>query len=474
VIHYICHRKNNESLFPGIDGTANLNFGHTTLLTMVTWGTNQVFTFGGAPSSQNAPPPAPSFGSAVTNAPTPLFGGSTPAPGPPTSGLFGSNPPASSTSNLFGSTTTGGLFGANASSSGSANGAPTPATGSLFGAPAQSSGGLFGTPSPASGGLFGNTSTSTGGLFGAPNPAPGGLFGNSTPGGLFGNPAPTSGGLFASNNQMQSPAPAIPAQAALQAHMDASARQEAARVQSLLEELYHAYTGNCDKKSSPLIAIVYNNMTSEQLQWQFTNQQAGGGYVLPPKPPQIDEKQWWVAVVNNPDPSRYIPVALVGAEALQARLGWQQQQATQYSQNLGLLREAHDQLQQRTNLVSQAVSQLDHLLRVKLRIRLLRLMNQVELIRCMNLPLQADEFQLSQRFHQVLKQIETLNKSLAELQATVASSMPTPISNSTNMPDPKAMQDLLHEHKRSLLYLDDIVKKEKRDIQLLQERIKAR
>jgi nuclear pore complex protein Nup54 len=423
---------------------------------MVTWGTNQVFTFGGAAASQNAPPPAPAFGSTVTNAPTSLFGSSTPAPAPPSSGLFGSNPPASSTTNLFGSAApaSGGLFGA-----------PAPSTGSLFGAPAPATGSLFGAPAPSSGGLFGSGAPATGGLFGAPAP---------TGGGLFGTPAPASGGLFGNNSQMQSSAPAIPAQAALQAHMDASARQEEARVQSALEALYLAYSGTSDKKSSPLIAIVYNNMTSEQLQWQFTNQQAGGGYVLPPKPPQVDEKQWWAAVVNNPDPSRYIPIALVGAEALQARLGWQQQQASQYSQNLVSLREAHDQLQQRTSIVSQAVSQMDHMLRVKLRIRLIRLMNQVELIRCMNLPIQADELQLSQRFRQILKQIESLAKSLAELQGAVASSVSMTKPKLANLPDRKAMQDLLHEHKRSLHYLDDVVKKEKRDIQLLQERIKTR
>jgi hypothetical protein len=176
---------------------------------------------------------------------------------------------------------------------------------------------------------------------------------------------------------------AIPAQAALQAHMDASARQEAAKLQAALEDLHHAYAGTSHQKPSPLVTIVYNTMSSEQLQWQFANQQAGGGYVLPPKPPQVEEQKWLEAVVNNPDRSSYIPVALVGAEALQARVGWQQQQAAGYEQNMNMLKGAQEDMQRRTAQVRQSVNQLEQM-HTTLRSRLLRIMNKVEVVRCMN------------------------------------------------------------------------------------------
>ena len=150
----------------------------------VTWGPNTVHPIG-------TPAPAPS---------TAPFGAPSPAPAPL---AFG----ASSTS-TFGTP------------------APAPAGGGLFGtpAPAPAGGGLFGspTPAPAGGGFFGAPAPApTTNLFGAPSPAPSGN--------LFGAPAPSSFGM-SSTQQQQQQQQQIPAQAALQAHLDASARQEAERL----------------------------------------------------------------------------------------------------------------------------------------------------------------------------------------------------------------------------------------------------
>ena len=467
---------------------------------MVTWGANQVFTFGGNASNSGAPPtpafgsspapvggglfgssPAPAGGGLFGSSPVPagggLFGGS---PAPATGGLFGSAPapsggggffgsaPAPSSTGLFGSSpapATGGLFG----------NLPAPAGGSLFGKPTSgglfggtsnpsTGGGLFGSNAPSSGGsLFGAPAPSSGGLFAAPVSSGGSLFGASAPStsGLFGAPAPSGGGLFAGP-----PAPAIPAQAALQAHMDASARQEAAKLQAALEDLHHAYTGTSYQKPSPLVTIVYNTMSSEQLQWQFANQQAGGGYVLPPKPPQVDEQKWLEAVVNNPDRSSYIPVALVGAEALQARVGWQQQQATGYEQNINMLKGTQEDMHRRTAQVRQSVDQLEQM-HVTLRSRLLRIMNKVEVVRCMNLPLQADEVNLVKRLQGILQHIDLLTKTLSKLQGANS----TPLRTNLELPDRQQLQQVLTEHRSSIVYLSETVQQEKLDIHLIKERV---
>ena len=134
---------------------------------MVTWGTNTLHTFGGAPApAGGTPAPAPAggiFGAAPATSPAPAFGG----------GAFGAPAPAPSTgTSLFGTS------------------APAP-SGSLFGSTTSTSS-LFGNTTPTA-------SAGSSSFFGAPAPAPS----------AFGAPATTS-------TQAQ-----LPAQAALQAHMDA-------------------------------------------------------------------------------------------------------------------------------------------------------------------------------------------------------------------------------------------------------------
>jgi len=406
---------------------------------MVTWGANQVFNLGGNSNSGN--PPVPAFGSSAP-APSNAFGSA------PTSNLFGSSPAPAPGGGLFGSTAPasgGGLFGSTAT-------APASGSTSLFGKPATSS-------------LFGNTASA------AQAPAP--LFGTpTTTTSLFGTPTPastTGGGLYGSTPTAT--APAIPAQAALQAHIDAQARQEEAKLQSSLEELLHAYAGTSHSKPSPFVTIVYNNMTSEELQWQFANQQCVGvgGYSIPPKPPQVSEQTWLEAVVNNPDRTTLIPAALVGAEALQARVGWQQDVATKHEQeSLKTLRAALNEVQRRHVQVRQNLQQLQQM-HASIRGRMLRIMNKTEVVRCLNLPLQGDEVALAKRFHNMLQQLEKVGQSMMTLSQKEIEKKPPEL----DIPNDQKgrLAEVFTEHRKSLVYLSESVQKEKRDIHLLKDRL---
>lgn len=410
---------------------------------MVSWGPNQVFSVPGGSSS--------TAGSATT----PLAFGSS-APAPASGGLFGAPAPSG-----------GGMFGSPAPAGGGLFGAPAPATGGLFGAPPPAaSGGLFGTPAPAGGGMFGAPSSATGGLFGAPAPAGSGMFGVPAPatGGLFGAPAPAPSSLFGT------PAPApqqyqIPAQAALQAHADASARQEAAKIQSSLESLYNSYNGvtNSSSESSPFVSIVYNDMTPEQLQWHFANSQAGS-LAIPPKPPQVSEKDWLNAVVRNPNPSLYLPMALVGAEALQARLGWQQERAHSLHQGVELLEATRASVEQR---VQQYKEELAALVRIHMGLnrRLLETMRKVEIVRCMNIPFQDEEINAMERLVAMRRHIEQVGAMLE----SVRSAKP-PILQDIDLPDKTILTSVLTEHYTTLVQLSEVVQKDKRDVTLLKER----
>eukprot|EP00934_Nitzschia_sp_Nitz4_P005329 Nitzschia sp. Nitz4//scaffold4_size323378//77213//78466//NITZ4_000637-RA/size323378-processed-gene-0.338-mRNA-1//-1//CDS//3329553330//5319//frame0 len=408
---------------------------------MVTWGQNTTHTFGtGTPATGATPVPA---GGLFGSAPAPAAFGS-PAPG---TSLFGSSPAPG-----------GSLFGSS----------PAPAaapTTSLFGAPAPSPGGsLFGsTPAPAPGtSLFGAPSTG-GSLFGTPAPAPS-AFGSTTS--LFGAPAPANAAT-----QQQ---PQIPAQAALQAHMDAAARQEAERVRSALETLHAAYAGTTQPSGSAdskFVAIVYNPLTPEQRQLQWIHGMGQAGVILEPeRPPQVSDKQWKKAVVDNPDPQNYMPQALVGAAALEGRIAWQQSRANELGAHVATLSKSRETLQDRAKQAHQDVEE-----RAKrhaaLRKRLLDVMRRVELARCMNQPIQPDELKALQRISALYREVETVRGVLVGLQNR-SRSQDAAASDHTalDMPETSKVLPILTEQRQKLEKLVSTVQKDQRDISLIQKR----
>ncbi|GBE58938.1 Nucleoporin NUP116 NSP116 [Babesia ovata] len=171
----------------------------------------------------------PSTGLFGTGAPgtssTPLFGGSTGTTGgifgtTGSSNLFGAASKPAGTTNVFGATTgsTGtNLFGGSTTATTGTNvfGAGTTGTTNAFGTAATGTTGttnLFGTGATGTStttGIFGSSSTptfgqqqqttTTGGVFGQQPASSGGLFGQQQPaasGGLFGQQSTTTGGLF--------------------------------------------------------------------------------------------------------------------------------------------------------------------------------------------------------------------------------------------------------------------------------------
>lgn len=256
----------------------------------------------------------------------------------------------------------------------------------------------------------------------------------------------------------------MPAQAAMQAHMDASAKLEAAKLQTALEALHQSYAGttNSDQKSSPFVTIVYNFMTPEQLQWQSAHQQSGGGLAVPPRPPQVSEQDWSEAVVNNPDPERLIPVALIGSEALRARIGWQQEQANNLEKAIKMLDDAKGTLQEKSEGVRQRFASLNaH--HNHLRKRMLAIMSKVELARCMNLPLQNDEVHLARKMGHILQELNRIEKNMASIPQP-----PGLHTDSIVVPNSEQLAQVLKDHRQGILQMTNAAKREMRDIETLQ------
>ena len=427
---------------------------------MVTWGTNTVHQLG-APASgfafgSQTPAPSSAFGSAPSNTPAPSTGsgfsfGST-APAPSGGGLFGSPAPAPS----------GGLFGAPA--------APSPG-GGLFGAPAPSGGGLFGsTPAPSGGGLFGSTPAPSGGLFGTA-------------------PAPGAFGSFGTQQPQQQQQPQLPAQAALQAHIDASARQEQARIQSALTKIHQAYTGTqpAGEKSSPFVTMVYSPANAEYQQFQhFHGMGVVGGNpsrpVAPPRPPQVSENDWEQTVVRNPNYQQYMPHALVGAEQLQGRLGYQQERANSVVNQLKQLEECRETLEKRHDSVKAQLVAVEQR-QIRQRQKLLDIMQRVEVFRCYNNPLQPDEIKAMQKTADLYQKAESLASSMRTLQqiskekvqegAALPDHRQALVEANQKIPDESQLKEVLTEHRDEISKLVETVQTDLRDLDLIKKRLES-
>jgi len=432
---------------------------------MVTWGANTVHTIGGSGAAQppGTPAPAPSgfsFGvAATTPAPAPAGGGTT------FSGFGGASPAPSSGSFSFGGA-----------------GAPAPSAfgggggGSLFGgsAPAPSGGGLFGAPAPAPGGFLGFSSSTTGGtsLFGTPTAAP---------------------------QQQQPPQPQIPAHAALQAHMDVSARNEQNRILQKMHKIHEAYTTgpttdvNKDENtpSHCFSTVLYNPATPQQRQFQAAMQSTGfrqeALLAAQPQPPQISDSDWQLYCVRNPDPTRYVPFAVVGAENLAARaLSHQQQSVALGDRELAAIQQSAALVQQRAVTVQRQLAALRHK-HEEQRKRLLQVMKHVEVARCFNMPLQRAELEAVERMRNLQRAVveAQIVPAVARL-ADNASSSTTAVTTALQhhhrhedddaVPSPQVQRDwmnVMKEHRTKLTALTNAVQPDQRDLRLIRDRVVA-
>jgi nuclear pore complex protein Nup54 len=305
-------------------------------------------------------------------------------------------------------------------------------------APAPSGGGLFGstTPAPATGGggLFGSTpaapapSTS---LFGAPTTAPPATTTQST--NIFGaqpQPQPQQPQYYQYNQNPQA--------AALHAHQTVTQHQETARIEELIYNLHSKYSSvasdprnvvlasnNMPSSLCAFTAILYDPLAPEH---RTTNSSTttsmmggggvggrGGGHLSAPKPPHISNQVWNEALARNPDPNELCPVPLIGATSLHSRLISQQEKAHALSSHATQLRSTLDFLSKTASQSSNAIqfhiqkqSELNH--------RLLELMRKIEIIRCMNQPIQDAESTSNYQLRVLYDEVNRMIRVLCDLE----------------------------------------------------------
>ena len=408
---------------------------------MVTWG--GVTTLG---PNNTSTPPRSGFPSTPTHniPPTPTNtanAGSTPGGG----GFAFGTPQASNNTSGFGST---GLFGT-----------PTASTAT---AP---SGGFFGstTAAPVPGtasGLFGNTTAApatTSGIFGNTTAAPSttGMFGN-TASNVFGASAPTTSfpGTNMGNTSINSMT-----QPQLQAMSESGGNLE-----SSLRKL-RAY--------DPVASAFHH--TPSKFQTIFYD--PGN---TPPNPPQnVDLAKWSQAVALNPDPTHLTPVPTIGAESLLVRINQQQQKAKSLKSIVNHLHDTiHKDIKPRL-ADSQLSARHCQTERRSLERRLLYVMRKVELLRCMNLPIQEGETQAKSRLDMLSKALANINQHVNEIHQFSSDQAKLPSSYNQEQQQHEWTEDekskvymVLKEQQNGLESLSKIIKRDVRDMDIAKKQMK--
>ena len=171
------------------------------------------------------------------------------------------------------------------------------------------------------------------------------------------------------------------------------------------------------------------------------------------------------------------PVARVGADALQARVGQQQEHAALLEQQMNKVREALSHWQERQAQV-EALIEYRRRQGAQLRLRLVKLMRNVEVLRGQGVPLQTAELEAFARLRQLQRHVEEDVVPVLLAQPTTASTTTTMVTHHHHpllptLEQQQAWKPLLAEHRAAIAELTRALAPLVRDVSLLRDRVLA-
>lgn len=126
-------------------------------------------------------------------------------------------------------------------------------------------------------------------------------------------------------------------------------------------------------------------------------------------PEGIDPKVWELAKQNNPDPKKFIPIPLIGFQALNERFKMQQFET---QQQRARLQQLSDQVSEMQKHVAAMKSKLEECRRKKVVLgnRVLKVLIMQEIENRRGFPIQADEEKLRSRMENILSELHAQTK----------------------------------------------------------------
>jgi hypothetical protein len=191
-------------------------------------------------------------------------------------------------------------------------------------------------------------------------------------------------------------------------------------------------------------------------------------------PPYIEARLWEQAERDNPDPETCVPAPVVGFQSLQERVQHQQKHTTGLVEIVKSLQDTVESLQQAAHR-THATMESCRRKQVEQSNRFLQIVRKIELLRCMNLPLSGEEKKLATRLEQVQRSMYTPSVRLGDIvsiQMLVEQRMDS-VENITEE-DQAALFTALHMQKDGLNHLTQILKKDLRDMGILQRELRKR
>jgi len=201
-----------------------------------------------------------------------------------------------------------------------------------------------------------------------------------------------------------------------------------------------------------------------------------------PRPAHVEPKKWSEAMAQNPDPEKLIPVSIVGADALSNRIAGQQEKANRLKGYVEQLNDAHEQVK-KSAIASQ--NKVDYLRRNQeiILLKMLQVMRKVEILRCLNLPLQRGEVDVAKKLEEMRREVDIVGSKLREVEETGRSHIQKmkmmKAASGGGRDDAIVLTDedkvslckVLDEQRSGLAALTKIVSKDVRDIDILKKEV---
>lgn len=187
-------------------------------------------------------------------------------------------------------------------------------------------------------------------------------------------------------------------------------------------------------------------------------------------PEGIDAKLWEQAKQNNPDPKKFIPIPLIGFQALNERFKMQQFES---QQQRGRLRQLSDQVCEIHKQVAAMKSKIEEFRRKKIVLgnRVLKVMIMQEIENRRGLPIQADEEKLRARMENIISELHAqtkykgcLNELMSQLKQTQNQQHRAPHVSL----DETVVESIKHHLKNELFGIEHLIKIIKQDNEILE------
>ncbi|KAJ6241583.1 nucleoporin p54 [Anaeramoeba flamelloides] len=163
------------------------------------------------------------------------------------------------------------------------------------------------------------------------------------------------------------------------------------------------------------------NVESERCQFKFVfyNNISQGQQIQVPKPQNVNETFWALAIQNNPDPLRFIPVLVVGFEDLKNRMEKQKSTLNEQTKSLQRILQVIANLEHHHELKTKKRLEQYKRKQIVLAQKLLNVLWKLEVIKAKEIEFQMDEEIFRKKIESIFNEINQPNKYRKKLDTLV-------------------------------------------------------